>query len=173
MEAAVFGHILVDMKMVAFNTLLQMFRYPMLRLAGHQACLRRFQNRRWTDLGSVRANLVGPQQRLIFQRLAKEPFGGIKVTLCCQQKIHGHAVLVNGPVEIPPRASNFDVGFINTDRATTGTPKLPQALFVSWCVSQNPAVHRAMINLKTAFEEHAFEIADTQRIAQVLSTPPA
>ena len=58
------------------------------------------------------------------------------------------------------------------------TPKLPQALFNLWRMGQNSTVHRAMINLKTAFQEYAFEepafqIPVAQPIAQVLSSPPA
>ena len=70
--------------MIAFNALLQMFRYPVRGLARRQASLRRIRNRRRINVCSVRANLMGPQQRLIFQRLAEEPFGGVQVALCGQ-----------------------------------------------------------------------------------------
>ena len=48
-----------------------------------------------------------------------------------------------------------------------GASKLPKSLFDLRRVSENPAVHRAVIDLEAAFKEHALEITIAQRIAQI------
>jgi hypothetical protein len=76
-------------------------------------------------------------------------------------------VLVYSSIEITPLATDFDVGFIDPDRAAMGASKLPKSLFDLRRVSENPAVHRAVIDLEAAFKEHALEITIAQRIAQI------
>src|SRR5579875_3562001 len=56
------------------------------------------------------------------------------------------------------------------------TPELAQPLLDQRRVGQHPAVDCAVIDLKPALEEHAFEIAIAQRVAQIpgqrLDDPP-
>jgi hypothetical protein len=76
-----------------------------------------------------------------------------------QQEINGNAVLVDRPIEIAPFATDFHVGFVDTDRAAMRTPKLSQALLNLGRVGEHPAVDGAVIDIEAALGEQALDIA--------------
>ena len=123
-------------------------------LARRQPRLHRIRNRRWINLCSVRADLMGPQQRLILQHFAEEPLGGVQVALRGQQEIHGSAVLVDRPVKITPLATDFDIGFIDADRAAMGASKLPKSFLYQWRIGQK-AEHMRMDRNQSGRRSHA------------------
>jgi len=59
--------------------------------------------------GSVRADPVGGEKRLILQHLAEEALGRLQVALRREEEVDRRAVLVDGPVQIPPLAADLDV----------------------------------------------------------------
>ena len=60
------------------------------------------------------------------ERLAEEALGGLEVALRREQEVDGRAVLVDGPVQIPPLAPDLDVRFVDPDRAAMGFAEGPQ-----------------------------------------------
>jgi len=87
------------------------------RFAGQQALLPACDDGRRVGTRSVRADAVGSEQRLGREHLAEEPLGGVEVTVGRKQEVDGRAVLVDGPVEVAPLPTHFDVSFIYPDRA--------------------------------------------------------
>src|SRR3954449_735742 len=69
----------------------------------------------WVGPRPIGADPVRGEQRLVFQRLAEEALGRLQVALRHQQEVHGRAMLINGPVQIPPLAADLDVCFIDPD----------------------------------------------------------
>ena len=53
------------------------------------------------------------QSALALERPSEERLGGGDVPLGAQKKIDGIALLVDSAIEIPPAASDFNVGFID------------------------------------------------------------
>jgi hypothetical protein len=49
------------------------------------------------------------------QRLAEEALGGVQIALGDEQDVDWRAVLVDGPVEIPPLAADLDVCLVDAD----------------------------------------------------------
>jgi hypothetical protein len=76
-------------------------------------------------------------------------------------------VLIDGAVQVTPLASNFDVGFINPDRAAMGSAKLAQPLFKHGRLGPNPTIDGAVVDLEAALSQHLFQVAIAQRLAQV------
>ena len=94
--------------------------------ARQEPVLPALRDRGWVGPRTVSADPVGGEQRLVFQRLAEEALGGLEVALCREQEVHGRAVLVDGPVQIPPLATDLDVCLIDADRAAMGFAEGPQ-----------------------------------------------
>ncbi len=76
-------------------------------------------------------------------------------------------MLIDGSVQIAPFAADLDIGLINPDRAAMGSTKLPQPFLDDRCISQYPAVDRAMIDLEAPLAKHLFQVTIAERVAQV------
>src|SRR5699024_2632928 len=75
-------------------------------------------------------------------------------------------MLIDGSVQIAPFAAELDIGLINPDRAAMGSTKLPQPFLDDRCISQYPAVDRAMIDLEAPLAKHLFQVTIAERVAQ-------
>src|SRR5215213_8726798 len=70
----------------------------------------------WVGPRTIGADPVGGEQRLVFQRLAKEALGRLQIARGGEQEVDGRAVLVDGPVQIPPLATDLmDVSSMRTE----------------------------------------------------------
>ncbi len=120
--------------------------------------------------GNVFAPSVPPvrrQQGFVFQHLAEKALGGLKIALGGEKEINRISVLIDGPVKIAPLASDFDIGFVDADRAAMGLAEETQALLEQGRIRQNPSIQGAVIDVKAAFPEHFLNVPVTQRIAQI------
>ena len=73
------------------------------------------RDRGWVGPRPIGADPVRGEQRLVLQHLAEEALGGVEITLRRQQEVHRRAVLVDGPVQIPPLATDLDIRFVDPD----------------------------------------------------------
>jgi len=105
---------------VALDPLLEVLGYVMDGIACQVSLLSRRLDGGRVRAGAVGADPVGRQQRPVLEHLAEEPFGGLEITLGGQQEVDRLAILVDGPVQVPPLASDPDVGLVNADRPQWG-----------------------------------------------------
>ena len=59
---------------------------------------------------------VRGQQGLILQHLAEEALGGLQVARGGEQEVNRRAVLVDGPVQVAPLATDLDVSLVDAHR---------------------------------------------------------
>src|SRR3954464_14582159 len=109
LEAAHPRHGPLDPEVVALDPLLQMLGDVMHRRARQEPVFPGCRDGGWVGPRPIGADPVRGEQRLVFQRLAEEALGRLQVALRRQQEVHGRAMLINGPVQIPPLAADLDV----------------------------------------------------------------
>jgi hypothetical protein len=100
---------------IALDPLLQVLGDVMHRGARQQAGFPALRDGGWVGPRPIGADPVGGEQRLVFQRLAEEALGRVQVALRREQEVDRGAVLVDGPVQIPPLAADLVIRFIDPD----------------------------------------------------------
>src|SRR5215212_3775592 len=90
---------------------------PILELCDRPVFSSRYDGRR-IGARAVRADPVRGEQRLLPQHLAEEALGGLQIALGGEEEVDGRAVLVDGPVQIPPLTTDLDVCLVDPGRAT-------------------------------------------------------
>src|SRR3954454_11324783 len=108
-EAANPRHGPLDPEVIAFNPLLEMFGDVMHRGTRQEPVFPGCRDGGWVGPRTIGADPVGGEQRLVFQCLAEEALGRLQVALRREQEINRRAVLVDGPVQRPPLAADFNV----------------------------------------------------------------
>src|SRR3954452_20208512 len=81
LEAADPRHGLLDPGVIALDALLQVLGHVMHRRARQQAGFPALRDRGWVGPRTIGADPVGGEQRLVFQRLAEEPFGRLQAAM--------------------------------------------------------------------------------------------
>jgi hypothetical protein len=99
----------LDPEVVALDPLLQVLGHVMDRGACQEAGLAGRCDRRRIRSRPIRADPVRAQQRLILQHLAKEALRRVEIALRREEEVNRGAVLVDGPVQIAPLATDLDV----------------------------------------------------------------
>ena len=117
LEAAHPRHGPLDPEVIALDPLLQVLGDVMHRGARQEPVFPGCRNGGRIGPRTIGADPVRREQRLIFQRLAEEALGGLQIALRREEEINRGAVLVDGPVQIPPLAANLDVCLIDPDWA--------------------------------------------------------
>jgi hypothetical protein len=90
----------------------------------------------WVGPRTIGADPVRREQRLVLQRLAKEPFGRVEIALRREEEINRGAVLVDGPVQRKAVGDFLNSGrwdliaeFVEVESSKQGNrPKLTEAL---------------------------------------------
>src|SRR5579883_3005902 len=108
-ETSGFRHVLLHVKVIAFNPLLQVLGDAVLHVGRRQAVPGAVLYGLGIDTRAVRPDLARGQQGLVLQSLAEKPLGGGEIAPGRKQKIDGRAVLVDGPVEIAPFAPDLHI----------------------------------------------------------------
>src|SRR4051794_39311616 len=103
----------LDPKVVTLDPLLQVLGHVMHRGARQEPVFPGCRDGGWVGPRTIGADPVGGEQRLVLQRLAEEALGGLQVALRREQEINRRAVLVDGPVQIPPGGADLDVCLID------------------------------------------------------------
>src|SRR5829696_9916938 len=66
---------------------------------------------------SIGADPIRGEQRLLLQHLAEEALSGVEIAVGGEQEVDRRAVLVEGPVQIAPLATDLDIRFVDANRA--------------------------------------------------------
>ncbi len=74
---------------------------------------------------------------------------------------------VDGPVEVHPSFSDFDVGLVDFPGVGRGFEVRPAAFFQLWGILLDPTIDRGMIDRESALGHHLFQVAVAECIAQV------
>ena len=167
LEAADPRHVLLESEVGALNALLQVFGHVVEWNAGQKAVTPRRHDRGRIGAGTIRADPVRREQRLILQHLAEEPLGRFEIALGGQEEVDGIAMLVDGSVEVASLAAHLDVRFVDPNRATVRLTELPQPFLDHGSVGQNSTVQCAVIDLQAALQEQLLDVAVTERVSQV------
>jgi hypothetical protein len=93
------------------------------------------------------------------QRFLKEAFGGLGIACRTQEKLEGVAFRVDGPVEIHPFFSDFDVGLVDFPGIVAGFEVRPAAFVQFRSVALYPPVNGGVVGLQSPFQHHLFEVA--------------
>src|SRR4051812_22461976 len=115
LEAADPWHGPLDPEVVALDPLLQVLGDVMDRHTRQEPLVPGCRDGGWVGPRTIGADPVRREQRLVFQRLAKEALGRVEIAPCREEEINRGAVLVDGPVQIPPLAANLDVCLVDPD----------------------------------------------------------
>ena len=119
------------------------------------------QQRRGQISGDLSGSSVG------HHRCFEEVSGCTEVSSLGDVHVNDLAVLVHGPVHVPPRAVDPDVCFVCepavTDAVTTGSGCVDE----EWCESLYPPVDGDVINVDASFREEFFDVAVRQSVTQV------
>ena len=99
----------LDPEVVALDPLLKVLGDIVDRGARQEPVFPGCRDRGWIGSRTIGADPVRREQRLVLQHLAEEALGGIEIARGGEQEVHGRAVLVDGPVQIAPLATDLDV----------------------------------------------------------------
>src|SRR3954467_6437993 len=102
LQAAHPRHGPLDPEVVTLDPLLQVLGHVVDRHTRQEPVLPGRRDGGWAGPRTIGADPVGGEQRLLLQHLAEEALGGIEVALRREQEVDRRAVLVDGPVQIPP-----------------------------------------------------------------------
>src|SRR5690242_8504420 len=102
--------------MVALDPLLQVLGDVMQRIAWQEPRFPGCCNGRRIGSGPLRADPVGREQGLVLQHLAEEALGRSEIARGGEQEVDRYAVLVDGPVQVAPLATDLEVGLVNANR---------------------------------------------------------
>ena len=165
LEAANPRHGPLDPEVVTLDPLLQVLGHVVDRHTRQEPVFPGRRDGGWVGPRTIGADPVGGEQRLLLQHLAEEALGGIEVALRREQEVDRRAVLVDGPVQIPPLAPDLDVCLVDPDRAAMGFAEGPQPPLDQGRVGQNPAVQGGVIDLQAALQEQLFDVTIAEGIA--------
>src|SRR3712207_5039575 len=115
LEAADPRHGPLDPEVIALDPLLEMFGDVMHRRARQEPVFPGCHDGGWVGPRPIGADPVRGEQRLLLQHLAEEALGRIQIALRREEEVHGRAVLVDCPVQIPPLAPDLDGCLIDAD----------------------------------------------------------
>jgi hypothetical protein len=62
---------------------------------------------------------------MLLEHLAEETLGRLQITPGGEQEIDRRAVLIDGPVQVSPLATDLDVGLVNANRAAVRFAERP------------------------------------------------
>src|SRR4051812_9099067 len=167
LEAADPRHGPLHPEVITLDPLLQVLGDVMHRGPRQEAVFPGCGDGGWVGPRTIGSDPVGGEQRLVFQRLAEEALGRLQVAPRREEEINRGAVLVDGPVQIPPLAADLDVSLIHADRATMGFAEGPQPALDQRRVGQHPPVQSGVVDLEAALQEQLLDVAVAERIAQV------
>src|SRR5713226_3107102 len=97
----------------------------------------------------------------------KQALCGLGIAGGTKLELQGMACRVNGPIEVHPRSFHLHIRLINTPRVRRCLHIGSGSLVELWSRVLNPAIDRGVIDVQPPFQHDLFEIAITQRIAQV------
>ena len=100
-------------------------------------------------------------------RLAEKRDGRLPVARGPEHKIQRVTVGINAPVQIVPDPADTHVRLVDSIRIRGASQERPAPCVDLRRIALHPSVDRRMVDRKTPFAHHFFEIAVTHRIAQV------
>src|SRR3954453_10720934 len=115
LEAAHPRHGPLDPEVVALDPLLQVLGHVVDRRARQEPVFLGCRDGGWVGHPPTGADPVGGEQWFILQHLAEEALGRVEIALRREEEINRGAVLVDGPVQIPPLAADLDVRLVDPD----------------------------------------------------------
>ena len=129
----------------------------------------------FVDHPQVRAGLVGGDldgRRTLHQRLGEEPSSRCAVPLLGQQHVDDLAVLVDGPVQVPPPAGDLDVGLVDEPPVSGGMPERASGVGEQRGEPLHPPVDADVVDLDAPLAQQLLPDPDTRGRSGDTGRPP-
>ena len=101
------------------------------------------------------------------KRGGEEPPCGGDISVLGDEHVNDLAVLVDGPVDVPPHSGDLDVGFVDEPPVADGTPARTGSVDQLRGESLDPPVQGDMVHLDAALGEELLKIPVGQAVPQV------
>jgi hypothetical protein len=98
---------------------------------------------------------------------AQELLGGSQIASLAEPELDRIPVAVNRAIQIPPLATDPDIGFVDMPPAGDRALALVEALQEQGCVMYSLAMDGRVIDSDAALGHHLFEISQAQAVSEI------